>query len=146
MVIYLSVEKVFLHEIPIVEKRFWHQHVALEIRNRDLYSSFFVNLLFKIPLKFEPNFWKMFKFSNESVWLLKCVSNSKLKYHLSVFRLLSSFSSNPQNTLWVIFDSRRLATGIYVQGLSLLIGVLTVCEAPSKNLYHRASKVVLVLS
>ena len=111
MVIYLSVEKVFLHKIPVVEKRFWHQHVALEIRNRDLYSSFFVNLLFKIPQKFEPNFWKMFKPSNQSVWLLKCVSNSKLKYHLSVFQLLSSFSGNPQNTpIWVIFDSTRLAT------------------------------------
>ena len=115
MAIYLSVEKVFLHEIPIVEKRFWHQNVAFEIRNRDLYSSFFVNLLFKIPPKFEPNFWKMFKSSNQSVWLLKCVSNSKLKYHLSVFRLLSSFSSNPQNTpIWVIFDSPRLVTVNFV--------------------------------
>ena len=111
MAIYLSVEKVFLHEIPIVEKRFWHQHVALEIRNRDLYSSFFVNLLFKIPPKFEPNFWKIFKYLNQPVLLLKCVSNSKLKYHLSVFRLLSSFTSNPQNTsIWVIFDSPRLVT------------------------------------
>ena len=53
----------------------------------------------------------MFKSPNQSVLQLKCVSNSELKNHLSFFRLLSSFSSDPLNTpVWVIFDSPGLVT------------------------------------